>query len=205
MKRLFAVVVCVVLVASCSRSKEEPDQAVPSGTTSGGAGSGQIDTGRPAIPDVTDSVGQFSDFEEAAQARLRPCFDMAGAQTSKTVAPDEQFNLFVVAEFSDLYSMSAAEYKLVLPEGIVVLGTAHTDSTIITLGKYDEDFMIAFRCLTGPRHWIAKYVCKIDDGFTGGTVEIVQGQNLNFLGFVTCDASKTEIRAHGGKAELRKK
>ena len=91
---------------------------------------------------------------------------------------------------------------LLLPEGVSILSSAQSDSVIVTLGKPEVDFMVAFHCLDGPKHWLMKYICKADDDFQGGVIKTVQGDNLKFLGFVTCDVSKTEVRATGGWVKL---
>jgi hypothetical protein len=208
MTRLLIAIVAILFVMSCSKKKDDAPPNAAGGATSSGATAGEgipdvgHEHGQAAIPDSAD---QFSAFDEAAQAFLRPTFDKAGKETSKTVAPGEQFDFYVIAEFNDALAMSAAEYKLVFPQGITVLGSALTDSAIVSLGRHDVDFMISFKCLEGPRHWIVKYLCRVEEDFAGGVVETVKGDNLNYLGFASCDASKTEIRARGGKAQLTKK
>jgi hypothetical protein len=116
------------------------------------------------------------------------------------------FDLYVIAEFNDAFSMSGAEYKLTVPEGINVLGATYMDSVNITLGKFDVDISLAFpTCIPGPGDWMAKYICRVEDDFKGGTFETHPGDNLDFLGFVICDHLRTEIGAAGGQAELSRK
>ena len=144
----------------------------------------------------------LSEFEKSAQGFIRPYFDPDGTVTSMDITPGSPFDVWVFAEFNDAFVMSGAEYKLLLPEGVSILSSAQSDSVIVTLGKPEVDFMVAFHCLDGPKHWLMKYICKADDDFQGGVIKTVQGDNLKFLGFVTCDVSKTEVRATGGWVKL---
>lgn len=197
MYRIVALMVALALLASCGQQKEAGDTGQPPAEVSSGA---PADTPIVAITDE-----DFSEFERLAHAYLRPFFDEEGTQTAMAVAPGDYFDVYILAEFSDLYPMSGAEFKLVLPEGVVVMASAQMDSTILTLGKFEEDYLMVFRCLPGPKHWLAKVICKAGEEFTGGTLETIQGQNLNFLGFTMCDVARTTIRARGGTAQLSKK
>lgn len=198
MKKFLVLLMMIGLVASCGTSDEggeataEHDHATEVAT--------QTPESRPGIPDEGGSG-----YESAAKAVLRPAFDKEGTQTSKDVKPGEMFDLYIVAEFDDAFAMTGAEYKLVLPEGITVLGASYMDSVNVTLGKHETDVMMAFHCVSGPRDWLAKYLCMAEDSFKGGTVETLPGENLNFIGFVMCDHLRTEIRAAGGTAEIGRK
>jgi hypothetical protein len=201
MKKLFALLMVLALVAACGGGQEDGSQSAGGATNGGQGGAGdQTSAGQPAIGE-----GNLDEFERTVAGFLRPYFDEAGTDTTLDVAPGEQFEMWVVAEYNEAFAMSAAEYKLVLPGGVSLLGTVQSDSTIITLGKHEEDFMMAFRCMPGPKNWLVKYLCKAEDDFAGGVVETVRGQNLDFIGFATCDVSKTMVRAQGGTAELGKK
>lgn len=186
MKRIFVLLLVVWLTSSCGGAGDE---------STGDEGVAQKGEPVQMIPDE-----EFTEFENLAKAYLKPYFDANATQTEKTVKPGDTFDLYVTAEFSEDYSMSAAEYKLVVPEGISVLASTNSDSTVLNVGKFDEDFAMAFRCTAGPGLWLVKYQCKVDEGFKGGTIETQKGENLNFLGFTMCDVQKTLIKARPGKA-----
>jgi hypothetical protein len=188
MKRIFVLLLVVWLTASCSGKGDE---------TAGEESAAKTSKPVQMIPDE-----EFSEFEKLAKAYIKPYFDANGTQSEKTVKPGDIFELYIVSEFSEQYTMSAAEFKLVVPEGISVLASTNCDSTILNLGKYDVDFMIAFHCKSGPGMWLVKYQCKVDDGFKGGVIETQKGINMNFLGFTMCDVQKTMIKARPGKAVI---
>jgi hypothetical protein len=195
MKKLLLLVMVIGLVASCGKSDEGAETAENTATTGE-----EMPESRPGIPDKGTSG-----YETAAAAVIRPSFDMEGKETSKEVTPGEMFDLYILAEYNDAFSMTGAEYKLIVPEGVTVLGTTYMDSINVTLGKYETDLLMAFHCLPGPRNWITKYICEVEDSFAGGKFETLPGDNLGFMGFVMCDDLKTEIRAAGGAVELGRK
>lgn len=145
----------------------------------------------------------LTQFEKLADGYIRPCFDEAAQQTEKTIKPGDVFDVYVVAEFSTQYPMSTANYRLVLPEGVSVSAAANCDSTILTVGKFDDDFVIAFTCSTGPKMWLVKYICKSDPTFRGGTIEVQEGSTNKYLGFTMCDEEKTLVKAKPGKAVVK--
>ena len=213
---LAAMVALFAALASCGGQKEEPAESTEAAQHDGDDNdngqdvakddaeaspglSPQTPTGEPItmIPDE-----EFSEFEKLAGASLRPYFDEAATQTEISVSPGDYFDMWVIAEFEKTHPMSACEYKLDIPEGIDILGTTHSDSIVITMGKADRDFMAAFRCAHGPKMWVVKYQCKVGDDFKGGKVMTTKGQDLNFLGFTMCDAAKTMIRARPGEATI---
>ncbi len=196
MKKFLVLMMVIGLVASCGKS-DEGEETVAETTD---AVVEETPEPQQGIPDQS-----VSGYESAAKGVLRPAFDKEGKQTSKEVTPGEMFDIYVIAEFDDAFSMSGAEYKLVIPDGITVLGASYMDSVNVTLGKYETDVMMAFRCVGGPGSWLAKYLCKAEDNFRGGTVETLPGDNLDFRGFVMCDHMRTEIRAAGGTAEIGRK
>jgi hypothetical protein len=182
--------VLLSLVASCRGKSEqaakEQTQALPK---------------KEPIQQIPDEG--LTQFEKLANGFIRPGFDQSAEQTEKTVKPGDMFDLYVVAEYNPQIPMSTANYRLALPEGMSVVASANCDSTILTLGKYDDDFVIAFLCATGPKMWLVKYICKADPTFSGGTVEVQKGNDNHYLGFTMCDEQKTLVRSQGGKAVLK--
>ncbi|UCG51150.1 MAG: hypothetical protein JSW58_13260, partial [Candidatus Latescibacterota bacterium] len=133
----------------------------------------------------------------------KPYFDVEGTQTEKIIATGDVFDLYVFGEFSKDFPMSAAEFRVVLPEGVTVMSSAYSDSTILQFGNPQNDFMMAFRCSYGPKLWLVKFECRTDENFKGGTIETGEGLQQHFLGFTLCDVGRTLIRAKPGKAEIR--
>jgi hypothetical protein len=191
MKRIVVLLLVLGLTASCGGNGEE---------TAGDETAAQTEEPVARIPD-----GEFSEFEKLANAFIKPYFDENATQSKKTVKPGDMFDIYVVAEFSEQYSMSAAEYKLVIPDGITVMGSTNCDSTILNLGKFDTDFSIVFHCIPGPGMWLVKYQCLVEEDFDGGVVETQKGENQGFLGFTMCDVQKTLIKAKPGQAVLSTK
>ncbi len=190
MKRFFVLSTVLWLVVSCGGKEEEPKQT----------GTQTARRGEPvqAIPET-----ELTEFEKLANPFLRPYFDGAGTQTEKTVKPGETFDLYVVAEYGKNFAMCAAEYRLVLPEGMIVSSSANCDSTILTMGRHDEDFSTTFNCTSGPKMWLVRYLCTTDPSFRGGEIRTEQGARMNFLGFTLCDGEFTMVNARAGKATIK--
>jgi hypothetical protein len=199
MYRLIIFLLAMAVLGSCGKGKEE-EGAQTAQPAEQAEGSVPRPHGQAMIPDK-----EFSEFEEIAAAHIRPAFNAEGTDTLKEIAPGDYVDIYVVAEFNELYQMSAAEYRLQLPPGISVMSWAKMDSVVLTYGEHDRDFMLAFRCINGPESWLIKYVCKADEDFAGGEISTHPGANLDFLGFTLCDATRTLVRGRGGSATLRSK
>jgi hypothetical protein len=195
MNRILVLLMVLTMLSACSKSGDD-------GTDTAGEHEGHSHAEEPVamIPDE-----EFSEYEKIANAQISPFFDVEANVAEKAVAPGEQFDFYVFGQYNELYPMSAAEYKVKVPEGITVMSTAESDSTILSLGKWDNDFMIAFHCAPGPRFMIVKYTCEVDESFSGGVVETTKGADRNFIGFTMCDATRTPVRARGGQARLTRK
>lgn len=196
MRSLLFLVALLCLFAACGGGGDEATETTHGDRTANGqAGDKPIE----AIP--TESQ---TEMEKLAGAKIVPYFDEAGTQSAKDVEPGENFNVYVFAEFNELTPMQGVEYRLIMPYETFVLGNAHTDSVIVTLGKWDNDIMMVFKCLPGPKSLLSTYFCKAGENFAGGIVETTKGNDRDFMGFTMCDATKTLIRAQGGKANLGK-
>ena len=204
LKRFLMFMLVALVFAACSQDNQggQSQETAENQTSTTPAQRPAPGTGEPVAMIPED---ELTEFEKGAEAKVAVYFDQAGTQTELAVAPGERFDMFVFAEFNELYPMSAVEYKLDLPSDISVIGQVNTDSVIVTLGKYDEDFMMAFKCSQGPRMWLVKYLCVANDDVQGGPVTIHKGQNLNFLGYTLCDATKTLIRAEGKGGKISRK
>jgi hypothetical protein len=194
MKKIIVVSMALWLVVSCGGKKEEPKEQ-PKQTVAQAPQKGQP---VQAIPE-----GELTEYDKLVNGYIRPYFDAAGTQTEKTVKPGEPFDVYLVAEYSADFAMCAAEYRLVVPEGMSVVSSANCDSTIVTLGHYSDDFSITFHCISGPKTWLVRYACTTDPSFKGGEIQTEKGTKMGFLGFSMCDGEFTLVAASPGKATLK--
>jgi hypothetical protein len=190
MKRIFVLSVALWLLVSCGEKKDEQKETA--------AQADLRDKPVQAIPE-----GDFSEYDRMANGYIRPYFDAECTQTEKAVKPGEEFAFYVGAEYSSEFSMCAAEYRVILPEGVTVLTSVNCDSTILSLGKQDEDFSITFHCTPGPKMWLVKYNCATDQAFGGGEIRTDKGTRMGFLGFSVCDGDFTLVNARPGTAALK--
>jgi hypothetical protein len=189
MKRMVMALLCLFVVFACSKKETE--------STSSHAGHSHEEQSseqpKQMIPDTED---------ETALAAIKPYFDENGTVTEKSISPGDRFDVFVFAEYEESESMSAAEYKLILPEGINIMASFETDSTTLQSGQPLKDFMIAFRCNPGPRAFLVKYTCLAGPDFAGGSIQTAAGDRSKFIGLVTCGHSPKQFTAEHGQAVL---
>jgi len=201
MKKLAILCLAMFVVVSCSKKEDEAtdSEVVDNKVTSESA------VALRGEPKAMIPGEELSEMEKLANAYIKPYFDDEATQTEKAVAPGDRFDLYVFAEYDKNYPMSAAEFRVTLPEGVSILSSTHCDSTILQFGNPEGDFMIAFHCSYGPKMWLVRYECSADESFTGGTIKTDEGMAMHYLGFTLCDVSKTLIRAEPGEAVLRLK
>ncbi|NIM19058.1 MAG: hypothetical protein GTO51_01590 [Candidatus Latescibacteria bacterium] len=193
MKR-FSIALLVLFVAfSCAQ--KEPETATSEGESATSRAAG--DQPRQMIPDKPVAAEMH--------AAIKPYFDAEGTVAETSISPGESFDVYIIAEFEADESMTAAEFKLNLPQGVSIHHSAETDSATLRSGNAETDFMIAFRCTPGPKMMLMKYTCIAGNDFTGGTISTDEGARSRFLGFVTCDDPPLQVGAEKGTAALNKK
>lgn len=162
--------------ATAAEVKEEPRQAIPDKR--------QVLTGTPT---------------------LKPYFDGNATVADKKVAPGETFDLYIIAGVGENDHITAAEFKLSLPEGVTITREIDSDSLIMKSGKLEQDMMVAFRCSQGPKIILMQYQCLVEDNFMGGNIATLEGDKSMFIGLVDCGPEPEQILAEKGTAVLTKK
>lgn len=137
---------------------------------------------------------------------ITPYFDEAGEVEELAVAPGEMFTIYVIG-VNKHEPTTAAQYRLVLPDGIRVLGEEQMPERRLTLGEWGSNFMIAYNCKESEEpFWICRYTCVAEEEFAGGRVETAIGVPAEapaFIGFSTCE--HREMAASRGSAQLKRK
>lgn len=134
---------------------------------------------------------------------LNPYFDEAGTQTELAVKPGETFRLHVFAETVEPYKTNAIQCRIVLPEGVEILGASEFEHKSVSAGDPEENYMLAYACQPAGRFRLVTYICSATPDFKGGEIRILDGtpaSGIAFIGFVSCEF--TEMRASGGTATV---
>lgn len=134
-------------------------------------------------------------------------FDEAGTKSEIALQPGEHFSINVFAETIEPYRVNGTCFRLQVPPGVRVLGTAESPERRLTFGSWDFCYMITYECKPPGRHLAVAYLCMIEPGCRGGKVEVLPGfmaEERSFLGFSTCDDFK-ELWATGGNATITMK
>lgn len=193
------VAVCLVLpLAGCGGGSEEGNNAANTPTAKP-APQGQS---HPAIPQK-----EFEP-ETVVGVEINPYFDELGRETRMAVAQDERFTMYVFAQYEEPFHVSAVEFRFDVPEGIRVLSETKFGDRVISLGERDTDFVMAFECKAPGKFFLMKYLCVVEEGFSGGEVTMTPGVNAQgkaFLGMVACQPETRRLPAKGGTAKLTRK
>lgn len=183
-----------------------------------GCGGGEDETAASDPPAVTHTPSQPAEGssrsmipekvekpEIAVDVFLRPFLDAAGELTELAVVPGETFELYVFADFKDPYSVSAAEFRIDLPDGVQLGSQEKFRERALTMGNAESDFVLAFECATPGRFFLMKYTCATFVDFKGGEISVTPGVNAagaSFLGYVTCQPETLKLPATGGSVKL---
>jgi len=158
---------------------------------------------RSAIPDDPPPPTSSDNLRIMAYA------DADASITELTLAAGDIFNVYTFAELDGVTHVNAAQYRLVLPAGITIIGEEKTAPSVLTMGSHAELFAMVFDCRAPGKFKLMKYTCRVEDGFQGGEFEVKEGvdpRGAGFIGFVSCgDAAPEQLSASGSALTLRLK
>lgn len=192
MKRFLIVLAILAVGFACGQ--KEPETASQKGEAV--TAKEEVTEPRQAIPDKKVLTGTPT---------LKPYFDEKGTVTEKVVSAGEKFDLYIIIGCGESDQITAAEFKLSLPEGITIERAIDSDSLTMKSGKPEQDLMIAFKCSPGPQILLMQYGCLVEDNFAGGTIATGEGEKSNFIGLVDCGPDPVQIPAEKGTAVLKLK
>lgn len=199
-------------------------------TACGSGGSSGDEGSRTATADPARTTAQTSDPapEPATPGRsmipppgpdaveglvIAPYFDADGTVTEMAVEPGKVFSVYICIEHPG-YSMTTAQWRMNVPEGVRVLGEKKVFARSLAIGSWENMYVITYPCQTsGERMELLEYTCMADEEFQGGEFETVKStaidaehtQEAPFLGFVTCGTYPEQVPAYGGTAVLTRK
>jgi len=190
------MILMVVAFAGCSNggdnaSQEVAKQPQPVAST---------EKGQPAIPEPEMPA------EATVGAFILPSFSEDGTVKTRSVAPGEVFDLFIIAEHAEPLSVAAAAFRLALPTGVKISGEHKFHPNALAVGEAATNMQMAFECHAPGKYFLIRFVCQVEDGFTGGEITVSEGVNpagVGFLGFASCNVQPPEkVPATGGSVTL---
>lgn len=196
MYRLFLSMVVMLLIAGCSGESADSDSAggdasIPSSDTEPAEG-----TGTQRIPDEVPPATSTEGIELALYG------DESGSVTELAVTPGETFDIYMMALVEGTIRISAAQYRLELPDGITIFAEHKIIDRSMTIGDALENFNIAFRCVDPGIIALMRYTLESSDDFSGGEISVLEGippDSPAFRGIVTCpdDGRPLKLPAEG--------
>lgn len=79
-------------------------------------------------------------------------FDPEGTKRTLSLGPDErEFDIHIFVHFPEYLEINAVEFRLELPEGVVITNDKYYQERTLSMGHLDHGISEAFTCITGPK------------------------------------------------------
>jgi len=129
-------------------------------------------------------------------------FDEAGTKRTLTLEKDRrEFDCWVIVQVPEEMEISAVQWQLEIPEGVVLDIDRFNKSRIMLLGQIENSLSERFKpCLPGPKAVIHQLTFKVTGELKDATFSILPAKDGNFLGITDCSERFDLIRASSYKA-----
>lgn len=175
---LAAVLLCAGLVLSCSKEKKE--EAKP-----------ETEEGVQTLSYVNEDVNFGIYFDEDATER-----------TITLAEGQEEVKAYLVIKFPEEVEISAAEFRLRMPEGVTVESDKFHPGRAMMLGTFEHGISESFRCVRGPRLVLHVLTLKVDAGVENAELALLPGEQSEFIGVAECKEGHPLIRGAAFKAVI---
>lgn len=129
-------------------------------------------------------------------------FDEAGTKRTLTLEKDSrEFDCWVIVQVPEDIEISAVQWQLEIPEGVVLDVDRFNKARIMSLGQIEHSLSERFKpCLPGPKAVIHQLTFKVTGELKDATFSILPAVDGNFLGITDCSERFDLIRASSYKA-----
>lgn len=173
------LIACIAALAAVSCAKKEPAK------TAGGADT----TAGKALSYVSHEINFGVYFDEEGTKR-----------TLKLGKGDKEITAHVIVTFPEGMKIAAAEYRLVLPEGLALGSDKAYQKIIAHLGTFEEGISETFDCTAGPRLLLHTFTLEVTGRLSNAEIAIMPDQQNKFLGVALCEEGNDMIAASSFKA-----
>jgi hypothetical protein len=174
---ILGVSVVALLALSCAK-KEQKKETAPADTTAG-----------KELSYVSGEVNFGVYFDEAGTQR-----------TLKLGRGEKTFPIHVIVHFPEGMGIAAAEYRLVLPQGLEIETDKAYPKIIAHLGNFGDGISETFECAHGPRLLLHTFALKVTGQLKDAEIAIMPDPQGNFLGVALCEHGQDMITASSYKA-----
>ena len=171
-----ALVLCAVLVFSCSKKEEQKtDDALREGVHSQKHLEGEV------------SYGIY--------------FDEEGTKRTITLGKDEkELKIYIIVHFPDYIELAAVEFRLVLPEGLEVESDKFSPNRTMLLGTFEDGVSERLKCTIGPKHLLHVLTLNVTRSLKDAEIALLPSKESDFLGIALCEEGFPMVRASSFKA-----
>jgi hypothetical protein len=149
------------------------------------------------------SPGNIADWYEGSPPRIVVYFDTAFTDTTTTVERGGLVRVYIVGEWDQAEQMSAAEFRLEVPEALEVVGENTPSYVVLTQGKLRTGVKQAFeKCLQGPQVLLNTVTFMAGEDVRSALIRTHPAASSGYLGFATCDATHSLLPAAPGGGVL---
>ena len=174
---ILVVFLIALLAVSCAK-KEKKGQAAPADTTKG-----------KELSYVSQEVNFGAYFDESGTKR-----------TIKLEKGQKALTIHVIVNFPEGMGISAAEYRLVLPQGLELDTDRAYEKIVAHLGTYRDGISESFACTQGPKLLLHTFTLKVTGELENAEIAIMPDPQNNFLGVALCREGQDMIAASSYKA-----
>lgn len=131
-------------------------------------------------------------------------FDEEGTKRTAEIKGGKEAKLYVIISLPTTMQIRAAEWRLALPEGVVVQNDRFFEGRVAVLGTFEDGISETWGgdCVTGPKMLLHVLTVTVPDGLTNGEIAIMPSLQSNFLGVAECEENMPLVRASAYKAVI---
>lgn len=145
-------------------------------------------------PETKEEKKYISDISE--EVSLGIFFDEEFTQRKITIGGDrKEFKAYIVLSFPDYMEVGGVEYRLSMPEGLVLAGDMPHPKRTAALGIIDHGISEAIPCESGPNLLLHTLTFSVEGEIKNGQLALLPHETSGFIGIAKCDEGYTKVRA----------
>lgn len=127
-------------------------------------------------------------------------FDAEGTKRTINVKGAKETKLYIIVSYPAAIQIAAAEWRLVLPEGVEIRSDKSYERRVALLGTFEHGLSETFPCVAGPKLVLHELVLGVPAGLKNGEIAIMPSHDGKILGVATCDDTYPIVQASAYKA-----
>ncbi len=123
-------------------------------------------------------------------------FDRDGEKNTIELPPEaDQVRVYIIIKFPRDMEITAAEWRLDLPEGLVIESDKYLSDRNVSLGTFDYGISERFSCHAGPELVLHVLTMNVTKKLDNAKISILPSKKSHFLGVAECKEGFPLVRA----------